>query len=83
MGIFMVEDNLKDMESLKGDQQDIDDLYYETFRLLQDELEKTVDRYPYAAPTEHVISILGATDMFYRKNYGTQKSTDRTGTSEL
>lgn len=78
----MVQDNLKDIESLKEKQQDIDDLYYEVFRLLQDELEKTVDRYPDAVPTEHIIGILQATDMFY-KNYGKKESTYRTGEGEL
>lgn len=79
----MVSDNAKDIEHLSERQQKIDDLYYEVFRLLQEELEKAVDRYPDAVPTEHIIGILQATDFFYRKNYGTQKSTDRTGTSEL
>ena len=79
----MVSDNAKDIEHLSERKQKIDDLYYEVFRLLQDELEKAVDRYPDAVPTEHIIGILQATDLFYSKNYGTKKSTDRTGTSEL
>ena len=79
----MVRDNKREIEYLSKTSQDIDDLYYEVFRLLQDELEKTVDRYPEAVPTEHIKGVLQATDMFYRSNYGTKESTYRTGEGEL
>lgn len=79
----MIRDNEKEIEYLANISQNIDDLYYEVFRLLQDELEKTVDKYPNAVPTEHIIGILQATDMFFRGNYGTKKSIDRTGEGEL
>ena len=79
----MVSNNAKDIENLKSHAEAIDDCYYKVFRLLQDELEKAVDRYPDAVPTEHIIGILQATDLFYSKNYGTKEGTDRAGEGEL
>lgn len=78
----MVYSQEKEIERLERHWDAIDDIYYEVFRLLQDELEKTVDRYPNAVPTEHIIEILNATDMFYR-NYGKKESTYTTGEGEL
>ena len=83
MGIFMISENEKDIERLVSHQDAIDDLYYEVFRLLQDELQNVVDKYPDAVPTEHIIGILQATDLFYSKNYGTKEGTDRAGEGEL
>ena len=79
----MVSDNMKDIEYVAERVEKIDDLYYEVFRLLQKELEDAVDEHPDAVPTERVLDILTATDMFYRKNYGTKEGTDRAGEGEL
>ena len=80
----MVYSQEKEIERLERHWDAIDDLYYEVFRLLQDELEKTVDRYPDAVPTEHIIGILNATDMFYNMNYGYKKGkSDTAGEGEL
>ena len=80
----MMYDNERDIENLRENQQNIDDLYYEVFRLLQSELEKTVDRYPNGVPTEHIRGILTATDMFFNKNYGHKKGkSDTAGEGEL
>ena len=80
----MIRSSEQEIERLESCQEVIDDLYYEVFRLLQDELEKTIDRYPNAVPTEHIIGILEATDMFYNKNYGNKKGkSDTAGEGEL
>lgn len=83
MGIFMLTNEQKELKDIRNDLQDIDDCYYEVFRLLQKELEDAVDEHPEAVPTGRVRGILTATDIFYRNNYGTKESTDRTGEGEL
>lgn len=47
----MVYSQEKEVERLERHLNVIDDLYYEVFRLLQDKLEKTVNRYSDAVPT--------------------------------
>lgn len=84
MAVFMLGENEKEICDVIERQQDIDDLYYEVFRLIQDELQEAVDKYPSMVPTEHVIDILNATDIFYRNNYGLKKkNTDRQHTERI
>ena len=83
MAVFMLTNEQKELEDIRNDFQGIDDCYYEVFRLLQKELEDAVDEHHDAVPTERVLDILTATDMFYRKNYGTKEGTDRAGEGEL
>lgn len=78
MAAFMLRENEMEIDQLTQTHEDIDDLYYEVFRLLQDELQNAVDKHPSMVPTERVIDILNATDLFYRRNYGfKKKNTDR------
>lgn len=69
----MLWENEKEIDHLTQTHENIDDLYYEVFRLLQDELQEVVDKHPLMIPTERVIDILNATDLFYRSNYGLKK----------
>ena len=73
-----------EIDQLTQTYEDTDDLYYEVFRLIQDELQEAVDKYPSMVPTERVIDILNATDRFYRSNYGfKKKNTDRQHTERI
>lgn len=73
-----------EIDQLTSIHENIDDLYYEVFRLLQDELQEAVDKYPLSVPTERVIGILNATDSFYRSNYELKKkNTDRQHTERI
>ena len=84
MAAFMLRENETEIDQLTSAHEDIDDLYYEVFRLLQDELQEAVDKHPLSVPTERVIDILNATDLFYRSNYGfKKKNTDRQHTERI
>ena len=80
----MLANNEKEIRDVIERQQDIDDLYYEVFRLIQDELQEAVDKHPLMVPTEHVFDILNATDLFYKSTYGLKKkNTDRQPTERI
>lgn len=80
----MLRENEKEIDQLTQIYENIDDLYYKAFRLIQDELQKAVDKYPSMVPTEHIIDILNVTDDFYRSTYGLKKkNTDRQHTERI
>lgn len=84
MGACMLANNEKEICDVIELQQDIDDLYYEVFRLIQDELQEAVDKHPLMVPTERVFDILNATELFYKSTYGLKKkNTDRQPTERI
>lgn len=73
-----------EIDQLTQTHEDIDDLYYEVFRMIQDELQEAVDKHPLMVPTERVFDILNVTDLFYKSNYGLKKkNTDRQHTERI
>ena len=84
MAVFMLWENEMEIDQLTQTHENIDDTYYEVFRLIQDELQEAVDEHPLMVPTERVVDILNATDLFYKRNYGfKKKNTDRQHTERI
>lgn len=84
MAAFMLWENEKEIDQLTQIHENIDDLYYEVFRLIQDELQEAVDKHPLSVPTERVLDILSAADLFYKRTYGLKKkNTDRQHTERV